>query len=76
MDSLYALTINGNMLFLNGNLSEKDYLEIDRIAKQFQANSGNSKNYKDTVQDFITTIQQTLNVTLSEIPLKYVFRIK
>ena len=75
MTSLYALSINGTMLYVIGNLSEQNCIDIDIIAENFQTPIQTPIDYDGICQTFISMVQETLHISLTQIPLKNVFRI-
>lgn len=75
MASLYALSVNGTMLYIIGNLSEQNCIDIDIIAESFQATVQNPIDYDEICQTFISMVRETLNISLTQIPLKNIFRI-
>lgn len=75
MTSLYALSINGTMLYVIGDLSEQNCIDIDIIAKSFQTPIQPPIDYDGICQTFIRMVQETLHISLTQIPLKNVFRI-
>jgi len=76
MESLYALTINGSMLYIKGNLSEQDCKNIDIIAKHFLTTNNSLTSQEEICQSFIKKVHQSLNISLVEVSLNYIFRIK
>lgn len=75
MDFLYAISIRGTTLYVCGQLSENECTEIEAFAKQFQS-SEYSLDCESTCQSFIMAVQEKFMVSLTRIPVKYVFRIK
>lgn len=75
MTSLYAVSINGTMLYVTGNLSEQNCIDIDIIAENFQTPIHTPIDYDGICQTFISMVQDTLHISLTQIPLKKVFRI-
>lgn len=76
MKSLYAVAINGTMLYVKGDLSDQDCLAIETIAKKFEYTNETTIDCKILCQAFIEKVKTTLNISLVEVPLQYVFRIK
>jgi len=74
-ESLYAITINGTMLYVKENLSEQECVAIELIAQQFQCPNKNSAACKVICKEFIKAVKTSLNISLVHIPLQYVFRI-
>lgn len=75
MTSLYALSINGTMLYVIGNLSKQNCIDIDIIAKNFHPPTQPPIDYDEICQTFISMVHETLTISLTQIPLKNVFRI-
>lgn len=76
MESLYAVVINGTMLYVQGDLTEQEYKSIETIAKQFQYTNGNPLDCEAICQAFIEAVSTSLKVTLVQVPLQYVFRLR
>lgn len=76
MDSLYAITIDGTMFYITGDLSEQECLEIEKMAKQFCGIFQKKVSSELLCHAFINKVQNSLHIKLSYIPLKYIFRIR
>jgi len=76
MESLYAVSIKGTMLYVKGNLSEQECIAVDAIAKSFQITNVKPEDCEVVCQDFIKVVEMTLHISLVRVPVKYVFRIK
>lgn len=75
MVSLYAISIKGTTLYTCGQLSEKECVTIETFAKQFQC-SKYSLDCDFICQAFIAAVAEELNLSLTRMPVKCVFRIK
>lgn len=76
MESIYALSIKGTMLYVKGNLSEQECIAVEKIAKHFQSTNKDSVDYEAICQSFIDSVETSLNISLVQVPVKWVFRIK
>lgn len=76
MESFYAVAINGTMLYVKGNLSEQECRAVETFAKQFQHTNGNPVDCELVCQAFIKAVKTSLQISLVQVPLQYVFRIK
>jgi len=76
MESLYAVSINGTMLYVKGNLSEQECIAVETLAKHFHSTDGNHIDCNIICQAFIKEVENSLNILLVRVPIKYVFRIK
>ena len=76
MESLYAVSINGTMLYVKGNLSEQECIAVETIAKRFQSTNGNPVDCEVVCQTFIKVVETSLHISVVRVPLKCVFRIK
>jgi len=76
MESLYAVSISGTMLYVKGNLSDQECTDVETIAKYFQSSNGKSVDCEVICQAFIKAVEESLQISLIQVPLKYVFRIK
>lgn len=76
MESLYAVFINGTMLYIKGNLSEQECIVVETIAKQFQRTNKDTVSCEAECQSFIKAVNASLHISLVQVPIKYVFRIK
>lgn len=74
MEPLYAISVNGTMTYFTADISEYDYSEIEKIAEKSKRDI-DSINNEDVRQKFINTVLSNLNIRLTEIPIKHVFRI-
>ena len=74
MESLYAVSIKGTMLYVKGNLSEQECIAVETIAKHFQ--STNKDSVDVVFQAFIKAVETSLHISLVQVPIKWVFRIK
>lgn len=74
METLYALSINGSMLYIYGNLSDKECAKVDAIAEQMHRLG--SEDTEDICQSFIDSVFTSQGIKLVQVPLKHVFRIK
>ena len=76
MESLYAVAINGTMLYVKGDLSEQECITVETIAKQFQQANGNPIDCEAVCQAFVKAVKTSLQISLVRVPLQHVFRIK
>lgn len=76
MEFLYAVAINGTMLYVKGDLSEQECIAVEIIAKQFQHTSGNPIDCEGVCQAFLEAVKASLQISLVQVPLQNVFRIK
>ena len=73
MNSLYALSANGTLYYLYGNILESDYVKIDDIAAEIH--NANNENDIAICQKFISEVLNSHGVQLIYMPIKHVFRI-
>lgn len=76
MESLYAVSINGTMLYVKGDLSEQECIAVETIARHFRSKNGNLVDNEAVCKAFIKEVGTSLHISLVQVPLKYVFRIK
>jgi|GEM_PF-5423157 len=76
MQSLYAVSIMGTMLYVEGNLSEEECSNIEKLTKKIQIEHEDLMNYKKACDIFTEAVKSTFNISLIQVPLKYVFRIE
>lgn len=77
MESLYALSINGAMLYMSGNLSDQECSIVEDIAThmQFKKNNEYDNELEIICQALIDTVSSLHNIDLKQLPVKCVFRI-
>lgn len=75
MNSLYAVSIRGTMFFVEGHLSEAECFQLDQLANQLVTNG--LPQIEPTIQHerFLLLAKRTLNINLTPMPLKYIFRL-
>jgi len=73
--SLYAVTINGRMLYLMGHIPDKKYILVEEIARSFSNEMRNPKDADTILQAFVEAVRISLDVHLRKVPIDYVFRI-
>lgn len=76
MESLYAVSISGTMLYVKGSLSEEECIAVEKIAAHTQNISDNPAEFEVIYQAFIDAVETSLHISLVRVPLKCVFRIK
>lgn len=76
MESIYAVSIKGMMLYVKGNLSKQECIAVETIAKHFQSKNKDPVEYEAICQSFIDVVEMSLHISLVQIPIKWVFRIK
>lgn len=73
MKSLFALAINGTMLYLEGNVPKNMFNDIDILSKQVDVDPLDI-DYTDFCNKFIMLVKSKYNIQLSQIEIAYVFR--
>lgn len=73
MKSLFALAINGTMLYLEGNVPKNMINDIDILSKQVDVDPLDI-DYTDFCNKFIMLVKSKYNIQLSKIEIAYVFR--
>lgn len=76
MESIFAVSIKGTMLYVKGNLSKQECIAVETIAKHFQSTNKDPVDYEAVCQSFIDAVETSLHISLVQIPVKWVFRIK
>lgn len=73
MKSLFALAINGTMLYFEGNIPPNMYKDIDMLSKQVAVDPLDI-NYTDFCKKFIMIVKEKYNLQLNQMKIAYVFR--
>ena len=76
MESLYAVSIKGTMLYVKGSLSEQECIAVETFAKNFQSTNKDHVGYEAVCQSFINAVETSLHIPLVQVPIKWVFRIE
>ena len=71
MKSLYAVFINGTMLYVQGELSEQECVAIEAFAKHFQFANKSSSDCEAICQDFIKAVETSFHILLVQTPLRF-----
>lgn len=77
MESLYAVCISGVMLYMIGDLSDQECVDVENIAKEMQyiKPTYGDVNHESICQKFIDNVLSSTNIKLKLIPITHVFRI-
>lgn len=73
MKSLFAMAINGTMLYFEGNVHQSMYNDIDMLSKQIVVDPSDI-NYTDFCNRFIMLVKEKYNIQLNQMKIAYVFR--
>lgn len=73
MKSLFAMAINGTMLYFEGNVNQSMYNDIDMLSKQIVVDPSDI-NYTDFCNRFIMLVKEKYNIQLNQMKVAYVFR--
>lgn len=73
MKSLFAIAINGTMLYFEGNIPPNMYKDIDMLSKQVAVDPLDTY-YTDFCTKFIMLAKEKYNIELNQMKIAYVFR--
>lgn len=69
---MYAVVINGTTFYIEADITDKQRLNIESIAKGFIQLP---KDSNIILKDFIDTINQNLGIKMTQVPIESVFRV-
>lgn len=75
MNSLYAFSIRGIMLFAEGHLSKSECFQLDQLANEFAEDCSPAEEPATQYERFLLLAKSKLNIKLKPLPIKYVFRL-
>lgn len=70
MKDLYALVVNGKMYYCMGKINDSQIDLVESIAKQLTDKS----ELRNNCEEFCNLVGEKLNIVLTPINIKYVFR--
>lgn len=74
MSNLYTISINGRTYYLEGNIPETTYEEVESIINSIPIKYGDS-GHSEYLEQLINEIYNKLNIKLSIRKIKRVFRV-
>lgn len=73
MESIYALAINGSMLYFSGQIDTEIYEKIDSLIKEIDIKD-QDHDYKIFCEMLILLAKTKFNTDLKQLTIKHVFR--
>ena len=70
---LYALSLNGSMLFFFGKIERNSYAKIDALIKEIDI-LPMDYDYENFCKTFTSLVKSKLNIDLTHLKIEYVFR--
>lgn len=70
---LYALSLNGNMLYFCGKIPETTYEKIDSLIQEIDIDS-TDRNYEKFCKDLTSLVKTEFGLELLPLKIEYIFR--
>ncbi|GEM_PF-3145130 len=70
MENLYALAVSGKMYYCLGKIDDSQIELVESIAKRLT----NKKELSNNCEEFCSLVGENLNIVLTPISIKHVFR--